>query len=213
MDPAVGHDQIARSAVTPVASEPLSTWDTANWRVQAIALPNLLTYVRIIAVPVFVWAFLAGRSTLALVLFAMAAVTDGLDGLLARALHMQTRLGTLLDPIADKLLTLAALVLLVARGELPAWLLGMVLVRDGGIALGTAHLRASRILVPSTPTRFGKYATFTLLSTITLALVRMVHRSAVLDGYIVAGGILALVCVTVTIIQYGRRWRRLLRAQ
>ncbi len=87
-----------------------------------INLPNLLTLARIAAVPVFVAvAFLvpgdAGRLLL-LAIFVLASVTDWLDGYLARALNQQSAFGTMLDPIADKLLVAAALLLLVADGTI-----------------------------------------------------------------------------------------------
>jgi len=191
---------------------PLRTLETADiWR-QALALPNFLTYLRFIAVPAFVWAFHAGRHELALELFAAAAVTDGLDGLLARVLHQRTRLGGILDPIADKLLTLAALATLVAHDLLPAWLLGLVVLRDVCIASAVMVLRMRGKPVPAAPTRLGKYSTFFLVVALSLALAREALHTVKLDGYIVAVTLLATQCVVATIVQYFIRWRRLMWA-
>jgi cardiolipin synthase len=176
------------------------------------AIPNLLTYVRILAIPAFLWAYLRGDAGLALVLFIGAAATDGLDGFLARVLRQQTRLGEILDPVADKALTLAAAGVLVVHGRIPVWLLGLVLLRDGAIAVAVAVLRWSRRRLPNAPTRFGKYATFTLAAALTFALVHEATNDPVWDSYMAVAALLALQCVAITIVQYFARWRRLMLA-
>lgn len=183
-------------------------------RHQAVTLPNLLTYARLLAVPFFAWAFVSLRPRLALATFAAAALTDGLDGLLARVLRQRTRLGGILDPAADKLLTLTALVLLVISGHLPWTLLAIVLLRDGCIMLGVARLRWTGRPVPSAPTRLGKYATFGLVVSIVLALVGNLSgpRQSSLDPYVVCSSLIAMECVGLTLVQYFLRWRRLMQA-
>lgn len=102
-----------------------------NTRVSAVAVPNLLTYARIIAVPAVAASFYipgdAGRFT-ALGIFLVAAITDFLDGWLARAWGQQSALGRMLDPIADKLLVAAALLVLVAEGTIGGWSLWAALI-------------------------------------------------------------------------------------
>lgn len=104
-------------------------------------LPNAITIVRILCAPVFVWLLLAdGGSDGALrwcagVLFIVAIATDGIDGYLARRYEIVTDLGKLLDPIADKVLTGAAFVVLSILGELPPWVVVLVLVRELGITV------------------------------------------------------------------------------
>ena len=88
------------------------------------ALPNLLTYARIIAIPVIIWLALWGDPTgrwIAFVLYVAAAVTDYLDGYFARKWQIISPLGRMLDPIADKLLTGALLVALAADGTVAGW--------------------------------------------------------------------------------------------
>jgi cardiolipin synthase len=93
-------------------------------RVSLVSLPNLLTYARIVAVPAVVLCFYipgdAGRIT-ALIIFVAAAITDFFDGYLARAWQQQSALGRMLDPIADKLLVAASLLVLVADGTIAGW--------------------------------------------------------------------------------------------
>ncbi len=110
-------------------------------------LPNLLTLVRIFLVPLFVAALLqhtlriqwghtvlVANDFLALILFLAAAATDLLDGYLARRWKQVTTVGTLLDPIADKLLVSAALITLVERRMLPAWLVILIIGREFAVS-------------------------------------------------------------------------------
>lgn len=96
-------------------------------------IPNLLTLLRILAVPVVVVALLDGTphgDMLAAVVFALAALTDGLDGYIARTRDSVTTFGKLMDPLADKLLIIAALVSLVSLGRLPAWVAMVIIARE-----------------------------------------------------------------------------------
>ncbi|KAB1441181.1 CDP-alcohol phosphatidyltransferase family protein [Pseudodesulfovibrio senegalensis] len=102
-------------------------------------IPNLLTIARILLTPVFVMAYINQRFDLAWALFAVAGLTDALDGFLARVLKQRTRLGAMLDPLADKCLLVASFICLGVQGWLPKWLVVLVVSRDaiivGGLAL------------------------------------------------------------------------------
>jgi len=101
-------------------------------------IPNLLTLLRILAVPVVVVALLDGTphgDTLAAIVFALAALTDGLDGYIARSRDSITTFGKLMDPLADKLLITAALVSLVSLGRLPAWVAMVIIARELAITV------------------------------------------------------------------------------
>lgn len=108
----------------------------SNWNA-----PNLITGVRILATPFFLWMLLAddgrmgGLRWAAAVFFVIAIATDAWDGHLARSRGLITDLGKLLDPIADKFLTGAALVGLSLLGELPWWITVLVLVREVGVTV------------------------------------------------------------------------------
>ena len=109
----------------------------SNWN-----LPNIITVVRILLAPVFFWMLLAdgGADTplryAAAALFIVAIATDGIDEHIARSRNQVTDLGKLLDPIADKVLTGAALVGLSILAELPWWVTAIILVREVGIDRG-----------------------------------------------------------------------------
>ena len=174
-------------------------------------LPNSITLLRILLVPVFAWLHLSGRPVGALAVFVFAAISDGLDGLLARALDQRTEVGAILDPIADKFLALTALVLLVSVETLPAWLLVIALLRDG-VVFGTGLTsKLTRRPIAAEPTRISKYATFTLMAVITLSLVmRAEPRGRDLAAYVAALGIVSAECLAVASVQYALRWRHLL---
>jgi CDP-diacylglycerol--glycerol-3-phosphate 3-phosphatidyltransferase len=96
-------------------------------------VPNLLTVLRILLVPVIVVALLAetpNGDTLAAVVFAFAAFTDGLDGYIARSRGSVTTFGKLMDPIADKLLIIAPLILLVSSDRIAAWVAMVIIARE-----------------------------------------------------------------------------------
>lgn len=102
-------------------------------------IANIITIVRILFAPVFVWLILIDPvgplRWVALTLFVVGTVSDGLDGYLARSRNLGTDLGVLLDPIADKVLIGAGLVVLSMVGEMPWWVTIVVLVREFGITL------------------------------------------------------------------------------
>ncbi len=111
---------------------------------QVWTLANLLTLVRLILIPIFAALVLYGDLSRALILFLLAGITDALDGFLARYLRQSTPLGTILDPMADKLLLVTAFVLLTlpdrAYRPIPLWLTIAVISRDVFIVLGALTL-------------------------------------------------------------------------
>ncbi|MDX6603064.1 MAG: CDP-diacylglycerol---glycerol-3-phosphate 3-phosphatidyltransferase [Solirubrobacterales bacterium] len=101
-------------------------------------LPNALTLLRILAVPVVVVALLGetpNGDTLAAVIFALAALTDGLDGYFARSRGSITTFGKLMDPLADKLLIVGALVSLVSLNRLAAWVAMVIIAREVAVTI------------------------------------------------------------------------------
>ena len=114
-------------------------------------LPNVLTLMRIVAVPVVVVALLDETphgDTLAAIVFALAALTDGLDGYIARSRDSVTTFGKLMDPLADKLLITAALVSLVSLNRLQAWVAMVIIAREFAVT-GLRSIAADRGVIIS----------------------------------------------------------------
>lgn len=93
-------------------------------------LPNQLTIARVCAIPLFIILLLMGFRVAATIVFLAAAFTDMLDGKIARKYNLVTNFGKLMDPLADKLLTMAAFVCLVELGDIPAWMVIVILGRE-----------------------------------------------------------------------------------
>lgn len=102
----------------------------------ATNIPNLITLVRVMLVPVVFWLMLTGEAKSAFVLFVVAGISDAVDGFLAKRFGWTTELGAYLDPLADKLLIVCIFVALGFRGELPAWLVIAAVTRDVMIVVG-----------------------------------------------------------------------------
>jgi CDP-diacylglycerol---glycerol-3-phosphate 3-phosphatidyltransferase len=184
---------------------PVSTW----------SVPNLISILRIVLVPVFVAVLVAGQDGgplrwVATALFVVAISTDSLDGHLARSRNLITDLGKILDPIADKALTGAALVVLSVLGEVPVWVTALILVREIGITVWRFAVLSKRVVPAS---KGGKTKTVLQSVAITLALAPLPallgEWMAVVNGVLVAA---ALVVTVVTGIQYLIDDRRLNRA-
>ncbi len=111
-----------------------------------MTLPNAITLARLLAVPAAVWLVVQGWYEAALWLFLLAGMSDAVDGWLARRLGQVSRLGSLLDPVADKALLVSVFVSLGARDLLPAWLVILVVFRDALIVSGWL---LGQILMPS----------------------------------------------------------------
>ena len=154
-------------------------------------VPNFLTGLRLVAVPVFVILFLSGRLGAALAVFIGAMITDWLDGIAARVLRQFTAIGAILDPLADKLLGLSA----------PMWLLWLLIFREVCIFSAIAILNRTGRSYPMRPTRFGKYATAFLSATIIFALAQAARDVPAGPGLISLALVSAL-CIVVSWAQY-----------
>ena len=122
-------------------------------------LPNSLTLLRIFLVPFLVVVLLTkfeGREYAALAIFLVAAITDLLDGYFARRFKKVTRLGILLDPIADKLLISAALISMVEIGLAPAWMVVIIIGREFAVSGLRSIAAQNGVLIPASPLGKGK---------------------------------------------------------
>jgi cardiolipin synthase len=141
---------------------------------QVRSAPNVLTMLRLFTVPFLVIEILDGHWTFAFVLLWLAGISDGLDGLLARALKQRTTLGEYLDPIADKALLSTLFLVLTHVGVIPRYVTVLVFSRDLGILLISTLLYVTNILRDFRPTWLGKFNTCLQILTVLVVMTAKV---------------------------------------
>jgi len=139
-------------------------------------LANKITILRILLVPFFISFVLYSRLEIALIVFILAVITDGVDGYVARAMDQKTKIGALLDPIADKILILSAFACLVFVKDvpqsmaLPPYVPVIVISRDLIIIIGSVLIYMLKGDIEIRPSALGKITTFLQMATIILLL-------------------------------------------
>jgi cardiolipin synthase (CMP-forming) len=136
-----------------------------------LTIPNLITLFRIILTPLFIIFLIQGNYRKALVVFILAGVSDMADGLIARTWQQKSRLGSYLDPLADKLLMAASFVTLSIYHQIPSWLTVVVLSRDVILAVGVVIFRLADIPLVVRPSLAGKWTTTFQLITVGFVLL------------------------------------------
>jgi cardiolipin synthase len=145
---------------------------------QIWTIPNALSLLRLLGVPLFLWLLLGPHADgWALLVLALSGVTDWADGVLARMLDQMSRFGALLDPFADRLYILATLVGLVLRHVIPLWLAVVIVGRDVVVGAALPALRRAGYAPPEVH-YLGKAATFCLLYAFPLLLLGTYHGTA-----------------------------------
>jgi len=134
-------------------------------------LPNTLTLIRILLIPVFVILIIDKSFWWALIVFALAGITDGIDGLIARITRQRTEMGAYLDPIADKLLLSAGFITLAIIEMIPGWLAVIVITRDMIILLGVSIMILTHSPPKIQPSLISKVTTSLQIATIILVLM------------------------------------------
>ena len=136
-----------------------------------LTVPNQLTFLRLAFLPFFIIAIKYDDYRVALAIFLVAGLSDGLDGLLARELNQRTPLGAYLDPIADKLLLSSSYFVLALKGKIGWWLAILVLGRDVLILAACAVILLTVGYRPFPPSVWGKATTFFEILLVTLVLL------------------------------------------
>jgi cardiolipin synthase (CMP-forming) len=136
-----------------------------------LTIPNLITLTRILLTPLFIIFLIGGRYRQALLVFILAGLSDLADGLIARWWQQKSRLGSYLDPLADKLLMSTSFVTLSISRLIPSWLTVMVISRDVILGLGALILRLTDYPLVIKPSLAGKWTTTTQLLTVGLVLL------------------------------------------
>jgi len=205
-DPAVPERPVPEP---PAAPDPVAT---PAQTVKVVNIANGLTLLRLLLVPVFAWALFQDHGTdttwriIAFVVFAVASVTDRLDGDLARRRGLVTDVGKMADPIADKALTGTALVGLSALDLLPWWVTVVILIRELGITLLRFWVIRHGVIPAS---RGGKYKTFLQTVAIGLYLLPLTDWLATVAAWVMGA---ALILTVVTGVDYVVRALALRRA-
>jgi cardiolipin synthase len=162
-----------------------------------VTVPNILSFARIAAIPLFCWLAANERTRLwGILLFAVVVSTDWVDGYVARRTGQVTELGRILDPVADRLAIAAGLVTFAFSGVFPFWAALLILVRDVAVLLGGAALLWGRDLRVDVR-GIGKIATFSLMAAITW--ISWGNADGPLGDVLLVGGWLAY---TVGIVEY-----------
>ena len=170
-------------------------------------LPNLFSVLRILLVLPVVWALVNLEYAIALILFAVAGFTDALDGFLAKYFHWESRLGSILDPLADKLLLVSSFLTLAWIGLIPVWLVAVVIIRDLLIIIGGVVFHYMFVQFNMAPSRISKANTFFQIIFV-LAVVFYRGDFALTPWLVESLGYIVLVTSVVSGIDYVWVWGR-----
>ncbi|KAL2855452.1 phosphatidyl synthase [Aspergillus pseudoustus] len=121
-------------------------------------VPNILTFTRLVAAPLVGYFLVYDCHATALALFAYAGITDLVDGYIARRYNLQTVVGTIIDPMADKLLMTISVACMAVNGSIPVWLAVIILGRDVGLSLSAIYYRWISLPPPKTMARYWDFS-------------------------------------------------------
>jgi CDP-diacylglycerol--glycerol-3-phosphate 3-phosphatidyltransferase len=173
-----------------------------------VNIPNALTLLRILLLPIYAWRYLAGDIPGALAVCAAVFATELLDGFFARRLNQITTLGKLLDPVADKLLLLTGLVCFGLRGQLEWWVIGLMLGKETLMIAGGIYALRKKIVVAAL--WIGKVATGLFALAV---LGRLIDHWRPMPALSIAADVVLYAAVAVTfaaLVVYARNLRRVM---
>ncbi len=172
-----------------------------------ISLPNLLSFARLLSVPVIVWLALDGQMAFAFWLFVAAGVTDAIDGFIAKHFDAKTDLGSYLDPLADKALLVGIYVTLGWLGHIPLWLVIVVAFRDLTIVGGALVEHTLTQSFKAQPMMISKINTTLQIA---LAALVLAHRGLGFDDLGLTGVLVMAVAITTVLsgLTYLIHWTR-----
>jgi cardiolipin synthase len=179
-----------------------------NLRRGELNLPNLITLARLLSVPLTIWLIFDERYGAAFWVFVGAGLSDALDGYIAKRFDRRTRLGALLDPVADKAMLAGVYVTLGLAGQLPLWLVGLVVLRDFLIVLGFLLISTT-----AAPRRLGPLYISKVNTLVQIALVGFVlaRLGLAIEAGPATGLLIAAAAVTTVLsgVFYLVRWARI----
>ena len=160
-------------------------------------LANKLTLFRVILVPFFVGSLLMGQHLIALIIFAVASLTDMLDGKIARARNLVTNFGKFMDPLADKLLVCSAMICLIPAGKLPAWIVIIIIARE--FIISGFRLIASDNGIVIAASYWGKFKTVSQMFMIILLIADFGGVFSVIENVLIW---VSLILTVVSLVDY-----------
>lgn len=150
-------------------------------------IPNALTIFRLMLIPGFAYYFFSpmqNGSRIAVIIFVLAGITDMLDGYIARRYNLITRLGIVLDPLADKLMLLTVLISITIKNQIPFWIIVVVAMKETLLVLGAIALfNHHDIVVPAN--KFGKLSTIAFYIAILAVNFELPYSNVLVDGFVV----------------------------
>ena len=173
-------------------------------------IPNILSTIRILLVPVFVYVFFSGAEnahTAAALIFLAASVTDFLDGYIARRFHFITNLGKILDPAGDKLMTLAMVICLAIEGTIPGWIPCFFVGKEVLMTAGGIFIRGRMTREMPSSNLLGKTATFVLFC-VGVALMLFDVPPAIALGMIIVTVLLSAAAFISYIVVFVELWKK-----
>lgn len=150
-------------------------------------IPNALTVFRLLLIPGFAYFFFSPMNNgvkLAVMIFVLAGLTDILDGYIARKYNLITRLGIVLDPLADKLMLLTVLVSITLKNQVPFWIIVVVAVKEALMVMGAITLFNDHDIVVSA-NRFGKLSTVAFYIAILSVTFDLPYNQVMLDSFVI----------------------------
>jgi len=172
-----------------------------------MTIPNLITIIRIILTPIFVIYIINDELITGLIILIITGLSDGIDGLVARLFNQKSKLGSYLDPLADKIILISAFVTLSIRGFLPAWLTVMVISRDILILMGVFILFFTGTKVNIRPAISSKITTCLQFFTVIIVLARDYIPS--FEKYYLYLFYLTALFTIISFLQYMHQWIKL----
>jgi cardiolipin synthase len=157
--------------ITPGPKLPASRAIGGQWA--SLNLPNLITLLRLLSVPLTIWLIFEARFGVAFWVFVGAGLSDAVDGYIAKRFDRRTRIGALLDPAADKAMLAGVYVSLGLAGQLPAWLVALVVLRDFLIVLGFFVIHATAAPRQLDPLYVSKINTLVQIALVGFVLARL----------------------------------------
>jgi cardiolipin synthase (CMP-forming) len=173
-----------------------------------MTVPNIITVIRILLTPIFVIYIINDRLLTGLVILIICGVSDGLDGLIARVFNQKSRLGSFLDPLADKIILVSAFIALSIRGFLPPWLSVAVISRDVLILIGIVILYLNDTDLNIKPVFSSKITTCFQFATV-IAVLAKKYLDSYQAYYIYLYYITALFTI-ISFLQYLYQWQKMM---